>query len=453
MSDVIELSLRMAAAAKIKEFFSTRLWRLDVSEMGRRKGFAVKTLRLMTVALRDVSEGQLNLRAMSLVYTTLLSLVPLLAVSFSVLKAFGVHNQIQPFLYNFLAPLGPKGAEITARVIGFVENMKVGVLGSVGLALLIYTVISLMRKIEAAINSILKIKRSRSFARRFSDYMSVILVGPVLIFSAISLTASLQSSALVQRLVVIEPFGTAFYFAGRLMPYLFVIAAFTFIYIFVPSVKVRFRSALVGGVFAGLLWETVGWGFARFIVTSTKYVAIYSGFAILILFMVWLYLNWLILLLGAGVSFYHQYPQFLLVKKEALLLSNRLRERLAFVIMFLVGRSFYDDKPPWTLDRLVDRLGLPLEPVQEVLGELQQKHLLLETGEEPPAYIPARAIETIKLCDILDAVRAAEEGHYRAGEDVLAQEEVDGVLSAIDDSICEALGERSLLDLLKKRPS
>jgi membrane protein len=438
--------------AKIRDFFARELWGVDLAQISRRKAFAVKTLRLIYVAVRDFSEGQINLRAMSLVYTTLLALVPLLAVSFSVLKAFGVHNQIEPFLLNLLAPFGDKGVEITERIISFVENMKVGVLGSIGLALLVYTVIELLRKIEAAINSIWKISRPRSFARRFSDYMSVILIGPVLIFSAIGLTATVMSTSVMQALLSIEPFGSAFYVASKLMPYVLVCFGFTFIYVFVPSTKVKFRSAFAGGVFAGILWQSVGWAFAKFVVTSTKYLAIYSGFAILIFFMIWLYINWLILLLGATVSFYHQYPQFLQVKKETWLLSNRLRERLAFIIMYLVGWRFHWGKAPLTLNSLVERLALPIEAVQEVLGELEKKSLLVESGAEPPEYLPARDIDMIKLHDILYSVRTAEEDGGVAFEGrFLSMPEIDSVIDSVDSAVVSALGDRSLKQLVEKR--
>jgi membrane protein len=436
---------------KLKRFFSSELWGMDLGELSKRKVLAVKTLRLFYVAVRDLSEGQLTLRAMSLVYTTLLSLVPLLAVSFSVLKAFGVHNQIEPVLLNAFAPLGPKGVEIAQNIIGFVENMKVGVLGSIGLGLLIYTVVELIRKIEAAINEIWKIHRPRSFARRFSDYMSVILIGPVLIFAALGLTATVMSTEVVQELRQIEPFGTAFYVGSKLMPYVLVCLGFAFVYIFVPSTKVRFRSALVGGAFAGILWQTAGWGFAKFIVTSTKYIAIYSGFAILILFMIWLYLNWIILLIGARVTFYHQYPQFLHVKKELLLLSNRLKERLAFMVMYLVGSNFHWGKKPWTLNSLVDSLGLPLEPVQDVLDNLEKRSLLVESGADPPEYLPARDIAMIKLGDVLNAVRTSTDDSHLFEERFLSMPEVDGVMHGMDEAVGSALGDTTLHDLVEKQ--
>jgi membrane protein len=433
---------------RVNDFVAGKLWGVELSALDRPRAFALKFLRLLYVAVREFSEGQINLRAMSLVYTTLLSLVPLLAVSFSVLKAFGVHNMVEPFLLNFLAPLGPRGAEITEKIIGFVSNMKVGVLGSLGLALLVYTVISLIQKIEDAFNYIWKIKRPRSLARRFSDYMSVVLVGPVLIFSAIALTASIMSSSVVQKLISMEPFGTAVYVAGKMTPYFFVCAAFTFVYIFVPSVKVRFKSALVGGVFAGVIWESVGWAFASFIVTSTKYAAIYSGFAILVLFMIWLYLSWLILLVGAEVSFYYQYPQFIAVKKESLVLSGRLREKLAFLIMYLIGDSHYHDSPPWTLDRLVERLGMPVEPVQDVLMIMEQKGLVVESADEPPYYFPAKALETMRLKDILGAIRTAEEQSYRIDERHISVAEVDEVVKAINFAVDGVLDQESLRDLV-----
>jgi membrane protein len=261
-----------------------------------------------------------------------------------------------------------------------------------------------------------------------------------------------MSTSVVQALLRIEPFGSAFYIGSKLMPYVLVCLGFTFVYIFVPSIKVRFRSALAGGVFAGVLWQSVGWAFAKFVVTSTKYIAIYSGFAILIFFMIWLYINWLILLLGATVSFYHQYPQFLQVKKETLLLSNRLRERLAFIIMYLVGWRFHWGKPPLTLNSLVERLALPIEAVQEVLGELEKKSLLVESGSEPPEYLPARDIDMIKLHDILHSVRTAEENGGMVFEDrFLSMPEVDGVIDSVDSAVVSALGGRTLKELVEQR--
>src|SRR5690554_3525323 len=180
---------------------------------------------------------------MSLVYTTLLSIVPLLALSFSVLKALGVHQRMEPFLFQFFQPMGPEGVEMAERILGFVDNMKVGVLGSVGLGLLVYTVVSLVQKIERSFNMIWRVPEMRSMAQRFSNYLSVIMVGPLLMVSAIGISATIFSSEMVQQVMAIEPFGSLIVAVSRFTPFFLVVAAFTFVYIFIPNTRVKFRYA------------------------------------------------------------------------------------------------------------------------------------------------------------------------------------------------------------------
>ena len=174
--------------AALFKWVDEAVWRRPTEGRPRTQTWLVRLTRLLLVLLRDLTQGQLTLRAMGLVYTTLLSLVPLLALSFSVLKAFGVYNQIRPALLTFLEPLGEKGIEITERVIQFIENINVGVLGSVGLALLLYTAVSLVQKIEESFNFIWHVSRARGIGERFSRYLSALLVGPLLVFSAMGIT-------------------------------------------------------------------------------------------------------------------------------------------------------------------------------------------------------------------------------------------------------------------------
>jgi membrane protein len=315
------------------EDVTNRLWRDDLRQLHGWRRVLVIAVRLVVVTIRQLLNGELNLRAMSLVYTTLLSVVPLLAVSFSVLKGFGVHNQIEPLLLNFLAPLGSRGVELTNNIITFVENIKVGVLGSVGLVFLLYTVVSLIQKIESAFNSVWQVGQMRGLVQRISNYLSVILIGPVLVFAALGLTATAMSHSVVQQLLSVEHLGDALLTLSKLAPYMLIIAA------------------LIGGVVAGVLWQSSGWAFAAFIASSSKYAAIYSGFAIVIMLLIWLYVNWLVLLLGAQVAFYLQYPQYLTRHPVALRPSNRLRERLALQLMFLVADNCGSvDRPAWTAD-------------------------------------------------------------------------------------------------------
>lgn len=364
-------------------------------------------MRWLAALRREHAEGGLDHRAMSLVYTSLLALAPLLAVSFSVLKSFGVHNQLQPLLLEFLSPLGEKGAEIASMIIGFVESIGVGVLGVVGFAMLFYTVVSLIGKIEDNFNHIWRVSRSRSWVRRFSDYLSVILVGPVLVFSAIGIMASTASNEWVQRIVAIQPFGWLYYVLGLSLPYLFIVAAFTFVYLFIPNTRVRFSAAAVAGLAAGMTWKLVGSLFASFVADSASYSAIYSSFAAVILFMIWLYVSWLILLLGGAIAFHLQYPRYLSYTSRRPRLSVRCIEQLGLWLMVRVGMHHVHGEPALGLHELADAANLPWESVADVITSLVRGRLLISSSGDGGVYQLARDTDAIPIAEILEAVRAS----------------------------------------------
>lgn len=394
---------------KIKHFFQVTLWQ----ELAPSSNPIIKainsSLRVAYIVINELAKGELNLRAMSLVFTTLLSLVPLIAVAFSVLKAFGVHNQIEPFLLGMLEPLGPKGPEITANIIGFVQNVKVGVLGSLGVAMLFYTIISLIQKIENAFNFVWRVKRARTLARRFTDYLSVVMIGPVMVVAALGVAASVLNHNVVQTLQSIEPFGTLILTFTKLLPYLMIIAAFTFLYKFIPNTRVKLAPALIGATVAGVLWITIGTLFASFVASSSNYTAIYSSFAILFFFMIWLYLAWFILLTGSQVAFYLQHPKLVSFGGEEYSLSPRLRETVGLTLMTKIAQRFYDQKPALTINELEAETALTNNILQDLLTKLEQHGLLVEVSGDVVSYQPAQDIANIKLSDILTCIRTAEE--------------------------------------------
>jgi membrane protein len=436
--------------AGLKSTLYAAIWSGQLDARPGWKAGALRLLRLALVLARDLAHGQLTLRATGLVFTTLLALVPLLALSFSVLKAFGVYNQIDPILLKFLAPLGEKSADVSKWIVKFIENLNFKVLGSIGLALLIYTVVSLMQKIEASVNFIWHVAKLRSFARRFSGSLSVLLVGPVLVFSIIGVTSTILATPLTKLLLSYGPIGGAAYALGQTIPVFFVIGVFVLAYYFAPNTKVRLNAALTGGIVAGLLWQAASWAFAEFARTSTQYAAIYSSFAIFLLFLIWLYLNWLILLLGASIAFYSQHPEYLVLEQGEPRLSNRMRERVALMLMYLIGKAFGDGEPAWTFAGLTQRLGLPAHALQGVLDALEHGGLLVQTRDEPPAYLPSRDSGCITLKELLRAVRAADEAQYLGPQALPAPEAVESVLAGMDLAFAEQLGERTLRDLLAR---
>ena len=434
---------------KLREIVRKAVWEVDVTTLGSARALYVRLLRVLYTLVHELGDGQLNLRAMSLVYTTLLALVPLLAVSFSVLKAFEVHNQLDAVLLSVFAPLGDSGAELTHQIINFVDNMKVGVLGSLGLGLLFYTVIAMVQKVERAFNYTWRVSESRGVGERISDYVSVLVVGPVLVFTAVGLTATITGTDVFQRVAGIEPFGFAINTLTRVMPFLLVTAAFVFVYVFIPNTKVQFRAALTGGAAAGILWETTGWLFASFVVKSSQYTAIYSGFAILIFFMIWIYLSWLILLVGASVAFYTQHPEYLGVQQRSLRLSNRLRERVALQVVYLIGRAFYANEPGWTLIGLAKRFDVPSEPLRAILDALETNGLVGQTRDDPPRFLPARALDGVTVKEVLDMVRSAEEQSQIRSDRIGNEPAVDAVMADIDAAVSAALGDLTIRGLVE----
>ncbi len=372
---------------------------------------AVQIARFGYVVARDMSEGQLSMRAMGLVYITLLSFVPLLALSFSVLKAFGVHNQIEPFLAGILAPLGEKGTEITAQVILFVENVKVGVLGALGLAILIYTVIALIQKIEGAFNHIWRIGRTRPLAQRFSGYLSVIIVSPVLIFSAIAIGTNLLEAANAQQLTGGATLGVVFSLLGKLVPFVLTTAVFTMIYLLIPNTRVYPLPALIGGAAAAVLWQLLGTAFATFTAGATgSYDAIYSSFAVVIVFMIWLYASWLVVLVGASVAFYTQNPDHITPGRQPDRPDFLTVESTAFAIMEVLARRFSDGETGATLNNLTAHVSTRPQHVEHVLEQLTDMGYVLRTDETPARYLPARPPQLLELFELWEGLRGNATG-------------------------------------------
>ncbi|MFO8005797.1 YihY/virulence factor BrkB family protein [Thioalkalivibrio sp.] len=420
--------------------------RADLTTLPRRQALLVGIFRGLAGIVREATEGQLTLRAMSLVYTTLLSVVPLLALSFSVLKAFGAHNAVEPLMLGLLEPLGEQGVEVTQNVLTFVDNMRVGVLGFVGLLFLVYTVISLVQKIELAFNGIWHIEGTRSLGQRFSNYLSVIMVGPLLVVSALGISATVMSSTLMQTVTAMEPLGTLFEMAASLLPFGLIVAAFTFIYMFVPNTRVRLLPALIGAVVAGILWQAVGWGFATVVAGSTRYDAIYSGFAIMILLLIWIYLAWLILLIGSNIAFYIQYPEYIRVRGSRWRVSGAMHERLGLHLMALVGQRFLTGAKPPRLDEVAHELQVPSRALAGPAEALRKEGLLVPTGDDDPAYLPGRDLAEIEVNQILTALRRdAEDDLYQR---LAGHSAVERLVSRVEDSRSEALDSLSLRDLL-----
>jgi membrane protein len=410
----------------------------------RRSAVDNRWTRLGRAAYQKFYADLLMVRAAALSYWALLSLVPLLAVAFSVLKAFGIEHLIETFLNEALEPLGAGRTEIIQRIVGFVKNTEVGVLGAVGVAGLFYTVISLIGNVEEALNQIWRAQPVRAWTRRYGEYLGLLLVGPVFMFAAFALIASAQSYWLVQSLIEMRAFGPVLALLTRVLPFFILWAGFTLLYKIMPSADVHLRSALFGAAVAAILWQLAGIGFTAFVADSVNYRAIYSGFAVVVVFFIWLNLAWLIVLLGGMVAYLHQHAHIYIRGWPAERIPDfALEEWLALSLLSEIARGYLSGAAPPTASELSDGLGIPLAQIECVIDKCVRRGLLLRSAE-PPGISLARAPENIPIAEILDTVR---------GELIVPTPEGDGIAEALrrrDTALREALDGMTLKSLVQE---
>jgi membrane protein len=405
--------------------------------------------RLQTLArypfslIRDLASGELNLRAMSLVYTTMLAIVPMLFFLFAVAQVLGVHEQLEPWIFSVLEPLGPRAEEITANITSFFDNISGGFLAALSVGLLLLTVVSMAQKVEGSFNYVWRVDRPRGFARRFGDYLSVIIIGPLVMALATAMIASLSSTTLAERL---QTSAVAAWIGGlgELLPYLLVISAFTALYLLIPNTRVRLRPALTGGLAAGVVWTAGGLLFAKLVSLSTRLDAIYSGFATVIILMLWLYLSWLILLLGLQLSFYVQNPFHLRYGHRTEPIDNGARERLSLSIMLLIAQDFARPRHGWTSESLASALRVPRYLLEPIVNSLRSRGLVDRTSGD--RLIPGRDTRNIRLVEIIAAIRGDAQTELIPPDEIHMP--VAAIARHIDAAIAEELGDRSLAALV-----
>jgi len=412
--------------------------------MGPPWGPILRVVRYPAALIRDWLRGEISVRAMSLAYTTLLSVVPLLVFSFSILKGLGARGDLKFILDQFFAPLGAASGQLTASVMQFVKNMRGDLLGTIGLAFLVYTVVTTIQKVETSFNFLWRVDRPRSFVRRFTEYLSVMILGPILLAVALGLLASAERSPFAQWVDTIEPLAWILGGAGKVLPYLIVTIIFTFMYVFIPNTKVELRAALIGGITSGIVWALVGKVFTAFIVYSSSLVAIYTGFAIVLTTLIWVYLSWLILLIGAQLAFYLQFPQYLRHGQESFELTGRDREQVALSVMYLIGRDYAAGKTVWTGRALARELDMPSIALAPVLYCLEEKGLILATEDE--YFVPGKDIASIQLAEIFEVIRTLHRGRlaieiHSVGAEVALLREVESAME-------KPLKGRSLKDFI-----
>ncbi len=403
MNDILTLK------AKVINFIRTDIWRVRAKDLSKARYFLVKQLRILLLAVRGFKRNKCPLSASALTYYSVLSIVPVLAMAFGIAKGFGFQNLLERQLMEKFESQG----EVMTRVIGFahklLENTKGGIIAGIGVVFLLWTVIKLLSQIERSFNITWEVNTPRTYARKFSDYLSIMLISPILFILSSSATVFIttQITAITQKVALIGMFSSLIFFMLKFVPYALIWILFVFMYLLMPNTKVNFSSGLIAGVIAGTIYQIAQWGYITFQVGMAKYNAIYGSFAALPLFLIWIQLSWIVVLFGAEISFAYQYVDTYEFEPDGRVISPAFKKLLSLQISRLVISRFFKAEPPLSAFKIAKTLEIPIRLVQQLLDELVAARILSDTDAQKNkdvSYQPARDINTITINTVIEAL-------------------------------------------------
>jgi membrane protein len=388
-------------------FIKTDIWRLRLKDHPRGKSFLIRLIRIVVLSWRGFDENKCKFRASALTLFTLLSIVPVLAVMFGIAKGFNLQERVAAQVLERL-----KGQEEVAnRIITFanalLDKASGGLVAGIGIAILLWTIIGLLSNIESSFNLIWGVVKPRSFGRKFSDYLAMMLLCPILLGIAASATAfaSDQIRIVIDKISLLQKLGPVFWLLLKLLPYCTIWIAFTFVFIFMPNTKVKFRSALIAGIVAGTIFQVVQWAYLNFQFLIAKKYTVYGSFAALPLFLIWLQTSWLIVLFGAEVSFAHQNVETYEFEPDCLTASQSFKTLLSLVIAQRLIKRFCQGVKPINASALSHELEIPVRLVRQILYEMSESGVVSEvknSEDKELAYQPAIDVDKITVKFVLD---------------------------------------------------
>lgn len=394
---------------RIIEFLKTGIWRIREKDLPRRKAFWIRLLKVVILTVRGITEDRSPLRASALTFYSLLSIVPVVAMVFGIAKGFGFEESLEQVLLRTLE--GQE--EVVIKVVGFahalLENVKGGLVAGIGLLVLFYSVIMILSNIENAFNDIWGIKTPRSLGRKITDYLSLMLIGPILFILSSTLTVFITSGVkqVVEKVAILEVVRPGIFLLLQLLPYAALWILFCFMYVFIPNTKINLKSGILGGIIAGTMYHLFQWGYINLQIGVAKYNALYGSFAALPLFFVWLQISWLIVLFGAEISFAHQNVETYEFEKDCLTVSYSFKRLLSLRISHLLVHRFAGGEKPCDARGISHTLEIPIRLVNQILFELVAAGVASEVRvdqDKAIAYEPARDPDRMTIKYVIDAM-------------------------------------------------
>ena len=380
---------------KLKIFFQEEIWSHDLTSKSRRRTFLIRQARIYFLAFKGFFEDRAAVKAAALTYFTMLSIVPIFAIAFVIARNFGFEDRLHEVISNNMQGQKEIMTWLTDMVDSLLVKTKGGLLAGVGGVILFWSVIQVLNNMEASFNDIWQIRKARSPMRKFSDYLAIMILSPFAIGLSGSVMVKIQSTA-----QDIELFKPLIVFMIKSIPYVSMWLLFTIVYIVMPNTKVKFKYALVAGVFAGtvaiifqMLYQDLQIGVFRF-------NTLYGSIAAIPLFLLWLQITWLIVMVGAEISFAYQNIENYEFEENALNLSQNNKRILTLLIAHHIIKNFEEGGDPWNTDMLSHELGMPIRLVNELVFELVNAGILVELAADNPkdrSYQPSVDINKITV--------------------------------------------------------
>jgi len=443
MSEQSHLQKLSQTLTRARHFVLDDVWEIDPHEWPWWRRALVFLIRLVSVAIRGFIENKCRLRAAALTYATVFSLIPILALGFAMAGAFKgpIQEKIEELKTYAIRTLAPEDTGVfedaVEKVNEFISNFNNRSLGAIGAILLILSTVSLLTHIESALNETWGVRYKRALLARVLNYWGLVTLGTIILAASLSLTARSAEFGIVHQALQI---GVVQRFVEFITPYCITSVFLCFVYKFMPNTQVRFRPALVGGIVGGVLWEISKNLYVFYVTEMLKgadvYVKVYSGMAAVPLFLLWLYLSWVIFLLGAEVAFAVQNMETYRLERKAKGISQKYRDLLALRVMLLVSRYFASGKTGPNLEALAADTQAPVRVLNDVTYDLCQAGLLVQTAQPESCYTPALPLRQVTAHTILSRMRALGRtpGSADGALDLrLAQEMMDRLESADAD--------------------
>ena len=385
---------------------SLSLWKYLWSDVwsDTRDNWYIKLIKTLNLTVKSFLNANLQSQAAALTYHTILALVPALAILFAIGRGFGFHNLLETQLFNYI----PAQKETLDTVVGFVDaylaQSSQGIFVGIGIALLLWTMISLMSNIEGAFNSIWGIKQGRSIWRKITDYTAMLLILPVLMICSSGLSLFMTST--LQNLFAFDFMSPVISILLKCASYIFTWLFFAAMFMLIPNTKVKFKNALIAGVFTGTGFLILQWIFVSGQMYVSKYNAIYGSFSFLPLLLIWLQFTWVIILSGIAICYSSQSIYRFNFSDKINIISKDYRSKITLAMMAIIVRHFDNGNKAITLDDFTNKYDFPPRIAIEIIEELVEAQLVSKTilidKDEEIGLQPAVDINKLSIAYVLN---------------------------------------------------